>query len=74
MCIFCVPPVPLSFVFQDLMQTQILLTSCWNRFVASLLASCDNAVPTTCQQVVFAIGLYIASLLISCDNAVLQYI
>ena len=28
-----------------------------NRFVASLLASCDNAVPTTSQQDVFAIGL-----------------
>jgi hypothetical protein len=26
-------------------------------FVASLLTSCDNAVPTTCQQAVFAIGL-----------------
>ena len=35
-----------------------LLTRCvCNRFVASLLTSCDNAVPTTCQQDVFAIGL-----------------
>jgi hypothetical protein len=28
-----------------------------NMFVASLLISCDNAVPTTCQKVVFALGL-----------------
>jgi hypothetical protein len=30
-----------------------------------LLASCDNAIPTTCQQDVSS-----ASLLTSCDNAV----
>jgi hypothetical protein len=28
-----------------------------NRFVASLLISCGNAVPTTCQQDVFVIDL-----------------
>jgi hypothetical protein len=41
-----------------------------NRFVASLLTSCENAVPTTCQQDVFAIG-FLASLLTICGNAVL---
>ena len=40
-----------------------------NRFVASLLISCDKAVPTTCQQDVFAIG-FLTSLLTICDNAV----
>ena len=56
-----------------------------NKFVASLLTSCDNAVPTTCQQGVFnklwqscannlstrcVCNRFVASLLTSCDNAV----
>jgi hypothetical protein len=40
-----------------------------NGFVASVLTSCDNAVPTTFQQDFFRNG-FVASLLTSCDNAV----
>ena len=43
----------------------ILLTSYWN----SIVTTCDNAVPTTCQQDVFHNRL-VASLLASWNNAV----
>ena len=43
-----------TMLFQQLVN-KICLQYC--RFVASLLTSCDNAVPTTYQQDVFAINL-----------------
>jgi hypothetical protein len=44
------------------------MCSQYRRFVASLLRSCDNAVPTTCQKDVC--NKFVARLLTSCDNAV----
>jgi hypothetical protein len=38
------------------------------RIVASLLTSCDNAVPTTFQQDVLLCNRFAASLLTNCDN------
>jgi hypothetical protein len=52
------------------MQFENFSTRCnCKRFVASLLTSCENAVPTTCQQAVFVKG-FLASLLTIFDNAV----